>query len=356
MSAPTLEKGPYIFNVNNLFVESDGTNKCKRELLELKNCLVDLGGTDAIWTVIASCDATDYVNIQDLDEEHDLWDSIADVNNGYIGNAHSWCILKNKTTNGQLLIDYIRNTPTVYPHYAEIRYSPGGTFADDGTTLAAPTSTDAAAIWWRDYTFSDSSYYSNMNKVVINVMTSADHKITRWYNHNRRSGTGLRGGSIGLIEEVQNTPSEWNSTIKTAVMVNRDGCVSAYIPYDMSPTLGQVDDGDAFYVRYETAEPYASWLTTYPVMECHSGLDGNYGRPIHRTNRCRTGGGYPVCPIGLFRAGNPKGGYLGRLTDIYIGQHSHYSLDTFPADGSRTWIKWGCFMVPWDGSVPVDAY
>ena len=75
MTLPALENGPYVFNVNNYFEESSFSDKCKRQLLELKNGLVALGGAGVIWQVIASCDATDVKQIGDADP--DLWYTIA---------------------------------------------------------------------------------------------------------------------------------------------------------------------------------------------------------------------------------------------------------------------------------------
>lgn len=354
MSAPILEKGPYIFNVNNAFNESTGENRCKRELLELKNALVNLGSAETIWKVIASCDGTTVWNINPLEEDRDLWDDIADVNHNLNSNPHSWCILKNLTTNGQLIIDYVRNTATTYPHYAAIRYSPGGTFTDTGTASDAPTAADAGTMWNQAYTFTDSAYYDTSYDVVINVMTSADHKITRWYNHTEYSNA-WRGGTIGFIEEVQDTPAEWNSAIKVAVSSTSWNLqMQTYTPSAQSPQLTELDDGNVLYARYETAEPYAAWLSAYPGVECWGNISTNAGRGLYFNNvRQGPNNAYPVVPINLFRGGTTKGGYLGRLVDIYLTQDAHRNLDTYPKDGSRTWVKWGCFMVPWNGSAPL---
>jgi len=66
-------------------------------------------------------------------------------------------------------------------------------------------------------------------------------------------------------------------------------------------------------------------------------------------------GGYPVCPIGLFRETGSYGGMLGRLADIYWAPLNHASLDNYPGDASYQWVKWGCYVVPWNGTEPLDA-
>lgn len=349
MPVPVLEKGPWIFNVNNLFTEASLTAMCQRQLLELKNALVALGGAGTIWTSRASCDASSYLNIDPENPVQDLWVGLSDMVPGSTG-ARSWCILENSTTGGQLLIEYGGQTGNYYD--ARIIYSPGGTFSDDGTATSPPTHTDGSYMWHPYYHFAPTggTYY----KVVVNVMCSADHKITRWYNH-VKSGT-TSGGSIGLIEEVQDAPSEWNSTIKTMVSYNPWHMVTSATGYNQSPRGSDVDDGNSFRARYETAEPYAGWLNCYPTVECYGGMEGAYSTTLSKVNASLgMSGGYPMCPIGLFRDSGAYCGILGRLADIYWAPVNHVALDNYPGDASYQWVKWGCYVVPWNGTEPIDA-
>lgn len=342
MSDLILEKGPYIFNVNNLFSEANTTDKAKRILLELKNCLVALGGQDQIWTVVASSNGVDFVNIGGT-EPLDLWNSISDIVFAANGTAHSWCILENVFTGQQIII-----TPnSIAVDQVNIVLSPDGLIASDGTETTNPTCTDYGLLWSADNSFTSTD--SNYLKFVINVMSSADYTITRFYLHERNSLTDATGGMIGLIENVQNTPEEWNSEIKFVMFEHGTSVAYSTTPSTKTPTLSYFD-GDTLSVRYQTAAPYNEWLNAYPTCECYGALyPDNRADPViqNATNQ--------VSPIGIFKPANPKGGAMGRLTDIYLGQSTHDTLTTYPATGSRLWVKWGCFVVPWNGTPPQDA-
>jgi len=348
MGYPALEKGPYIFNVNNLFYESNTTNKAKRILLELKNCLVNLGGANTIWTVVASSNGVDFVNIGGV-EPLDLWNDISDIVAAPNGTAHSWCVLQNVFTGQQLII--AADGATV--DKCEFYVSPDATIAADGTVTTNPTATDYGGIWYSGTTYT--TLTSAYTKFVINVMTSADYTITRIYVHERNSTTGETGGKTAFLENMQQTPSAWNSTIKFVRLANNYSVTFAFEPVDKTPKL--VDfDGSSIAVKYQTAEPYDEWLSAYPTCECYDNFVGTNANPLMQNDAIQGSiDGHPVNPIGVFKSTNPKGGALGRLADIYLAQQTHDTLDTYPADGSRLWVKWGCFMVPWNGSVPQDA-
>ena len=347
MSYPALEKGPYIFNVNNLYSESSVTNKAKRILLELKNCLVALGGANQIWTVIASSNSVAFVNIGG-DEPLDLWDDISDIVFAAGGSPHSWCVLENKFTGQQIII---AANPSSYN--CEVYVSPGGLIASDGSTTANPTCADYGGLWYAGYAFTTSN--SNYLKFVINVMTSADYTITRFYLHERNVSTGEAGGMIGLMENAQNTPAEWNSDIKFVKLGYGSAPAYSNLMTGKSPTL-TFCDGNTLTVRYQTAEPYDAWINAYPSCECYLSLLSAQAYPLMKNDHVLSLLGVQSAnPIGIFNPANPKGGSLGRLADIYLAPALHDTFDTYPADGSNLWVKWGCFMVPWNGTIPVDA-
>ena len=348
MTYPTLENGPYIFNVNNLFTESTGPDHCKRMLLELKNALKALGGAGVVWDVVASSDSSGYVNKGG--GSPDLWTDITDVIPHTAGSAHSWIILENQTTGAELLIDYAYGS-TTYDRVI-IQFSPGGNFTADGDASNAPTATDAQLMYDNDKLFSNDD--GGYTKFVMNVMCSADKKTTRWYWHEKNDASAANGGMVGLIEEVQNTPSEWNSTYKTAVLFYNYGPEFSTTPNVKSPNLTRLDDGK-MYCRYVTSEPYSDWISSYLTMEGYRETNGYIYGFFYNNVEQGLVDGYPINPIGLFREVNPKGGSLGRLRDIYFGQNTQDTLSTYPADASRLWIKWGALIVPWDGSAPLDA-
>jgi len=347
MSFPALENGPYIFNVNIDCVEGNITNKAKRMLLELKNALVGLGGANTIWTVVASSDATDFVN-KGGSEPLDLWDSIADVSYGT--GAHSWCILENLTTHGELLIDWYTSA---YYQGEVCKYSPGGLFTDTGTASVAPTATDSRSLIAGSAAFVP--YAEAYNSFVLHVMTSADHKTTRFFLNDRAQGTAHVGVWCGLIEEVVDAPSQWTSTNKVMVLTHYLGVSQSAEPKNQWPNLAQMDD--AYWSVYlETAEPYAGWIRTYCTAFCYDavGSASFQGRPVMLADST---GEFPASPIGLYSTSTGiHSGSFGRLRDIYFGHDLHKTLTTYPGDGSGDWIKFGCLVVPWDGSVPVPVH
>lgn len=346
----TLEKGPYVFNVNNTFTESSNNDKCKRMLLELKNELVALGGAGVIWQVVASSDSVSVVNKGG--GSPDLWADISDLVYAYNGSPHSWCLLENQTTGSELLLDY---NSSAYPAANKVNAlcSPSGIYTASGTTTNAPTATDNLSILSSGYQFSD---VNTDFKFVLNVMASADHKITRWYWHERNSGTGGTGGMVGFIEEVQNPPSEWNSTIKAATFYHGSGIAVSTLTYNKTPILATIQ-GNSLRLLYETAEPYSVVLTAYPSCAGYNYFygDNHVQLAMKIAADLDLMGGYPVNPIGLWRPTNPKGGQLGRFADLYFAPYGHDTLDTYPDDSSRAWVKWGCFLVPWNGTIPLDV-
>lgn len=350
MTLPALENGPYVFNVNNYFEESSFNDKCKRQLLELKNGLVALGGAGVIWQVIASCDATDVKQIGDADP--DLWDTIADVN--FSTGAHSWCILENQTTGGMLLIDY----DTGYVYRTIMEYSPGGLYPSaTGTNTTPPTATDSTRIMEDDKNFSADSTFNRA--FVLHIMTSADHKTTRWYWHESLTSNGSRGGFFGCIEELTNTPSEWTSTNKVAVFGNDVATPFALTtdPVQQTPTLASflIADWKAY---FKTAAPFEDWVTgllmTYefykPLSQGLATTSGIFQRHIN----LEVAGGLPISPMGLYnKASGANGGSFGRFRDLYLAPAFHQTMTTYPADTSRLWLKIGCFLVPWNGTAPL---
>lgn len=346
MGLPTLENGPYVFNVNNRFTESNTTNKTLRGILECKNALVALGGAGSIWSVVASCDSTTVKNIGDASP--DLWSELADIVGG--SGAHSWCILENGTTGAQLCID-LSNSDERYVHW---RYSYGGNFNADGTTSTRPTDSEGTDLKSVSYTTFSSG--TGANTIVIHAMCSADHKTTRIFTHEKDS-SGNNGGTALCIEEAVNTPSEWTATYKTVLVKFHDHITLSQTSYLKSPLIKEISDAERMVVYMKTAEPYEAWNSVYATCECYGTLDGGVATPIHELNvSLELQGGYPISPIGLYEAASgSNGGSWGRLRDIYFGQRLHDTLSTYPNDASRLWVKFGCFVVPWNGEQPLDA-
>lgn len=350
MGLPALENGPYIFNVNNLITGSSAQDKAKKTLLELKNALYNLGGAGVIWDVVASSDSSSVKNIGDASP--DLWIDSGDIVNATNGSPHSWCILEHQTTGEQLLIDY-----RSYSYYqCEVRHSLDGSWSTDGTTSQSPT-ISGVLYTMRQWNSNFQGTDSDQLKCVVNVMTSADNKTLRIYLHNRDSSTGYTAGTYMAIEEIVNTPSVWTSARKLCVFYSAESISFNANPYDCSPRADQLDHS-VWALRVDTAEPASLWLTVQNTSECYGNLDSeSSATPLWQVNNSLGfNGGFPICPIGLYEAAaGTYGGSWGRFRDIYWAQRLHSTLDTYPSDGSRQWVKWGPFLVPWNGTAPLDA-
>lgn len=345
MGMPALEGGPYIFNVNNLFSESNVTDKQKRWKLEIKNALVAVGGAGVIWAVTASSDSSSYVNKGG--GSPDLWTDISDIVGNSAGNPHSWCILENQFTGGELLFD----TASTNNYQCNIRYSPAGLYGT-GDASNAPTATDDQEL--ADIAYHCTSVGVNYTKIVVHVMVSADYKTTRFYVHEKDNISGDQGGFIGMIEEVVDTPSQWTSTNKTVVLAQLANVNYSDIPLGQSPYIADLQG--AFWKAYlETADPYAGWLSCYPVCECYGDFSNNGANALFwNSENLEVQGGVFASPIGLFKSSDPYGGSYGRLRDIYIPYLNFDTLSQFPNDETRAWIKIGCFLLPWNGTIPVN--
>jgi hypothetical protein len=343
MGLPALINGPYIFNVNNLFYCGTLTVKCQTAIFQMKEILVSLGGAGSVWSVVASSNATAVKNIGDADP--DLWLAYTDIKSG---STHSWVLLENSTTGGQLCLDYS------YLWYMNVLYSPGGTFADDGTTSARPTNTDAkeiitSSILW---TTSTSTYIN----CAIHAMMSADHKTTRLFVQERNSTGSEEGGFTILIEEIINTHPYWISTNKTAILYHYTNVSFSATPFYMFPSLGLLQSG-TFWAFVETEDPYADWDSFYATCECYAITGATSGIPDAKLNTSLgLLGGFPINPIGCYRPGAvSRGGAIGKFRDIYFAPTDHANLSAYPGDASRQWAKIGALFVPWNGTEPLKV-
>lgn len=342
MAVPILEGGPYIFNVNNSGYETNITTKRKKVLLGIKNCIVSLGGAGTIWQVVASSDASSVKNVGDASP--DLWVDYTDVNYAASGSPHSWVVLENQTTGYQLSIDY--NYSSSFIGYCNVYFSRSGLYFTDGTTSNLPSCLDQKQIW----TGAFDPTFDQYDNFYIHGMTSANHKTLRVIVNGKHDTTANEYFSkCILIEEVESAPAGWTSETKCLVSVNPAINPSATAS-QQSPRFQDISNKWAAYL--ETAEPYSAWMTCYETVECYDSIT-NQGKPLCvDMNAHDSLGGYPASKIGLFSIDATRGGSYGRLKDIFFGPTDHLTYDNYPSDSSRQWMKFGCLVVPWDGSDP----
>jgi hypothetical protein len=347
MSIPVLQNGPYIFNTNNADTETDVTAKRKKVIWGIKECIIGLGGVGTIWQVVASSDASSVKNIGDADP--DLWVTYENVKNTIYGTSrNSWVVLENLTNGMQICIDY--NSSYLYWQRVDIFVSLGGTYSTNGTNANRPSCSDEKTLWTGSFDQQSNQYDS----FSIHGMTSANHETLRvFYVAEHDTTAGSYFSKAILIEEVTNAPDEWISDPKYLVLTAPTINVSTS-PSQQSPRFQDVSHKWDAYL--ETTEPYAGWVTCYETTECYDLISSSQGRVLCNNAVSHDSlGGRPLSVIGLFSNDATRGGSYGRLQDIYFGTTADAMYSTYPADNSRQWIKFGCLVVPWDGSDPAGG-
>jgi len=337
MSVPTLQNGPWVFNVNNTFTDATYTNVTRWALWKVKDVLASF----TEWSVIASTNGTDLANIG-AGGDIDYWDAYTDAV------TNSWVILENSVTGEQLCI-YNSNANS---QMINIYWSVTGGFGADGTTSAVPTVTEATDL------VSTSGYFTgvsgSLDGVSVSGMISADGKCTRIYVRQRHSGTYFAGQLI-LLEELLNTPAQWISTHKRCAML-MDIARFSETGTAQSPLMSYAD-GEIWDCYIEDATPTEAHHLVYAMGECYG--TGIYNKTAPIVSNVSTALGWVTgaiaSPISIFKSGSTYGGYCGCLQDIFWAPRHHNSLDCYPSDSSRAWIKFGCFLVPWNGDAPTEA-
>lgn len=338
MALPVLLK-TWNFNVNNLVQEDVFYDNLKHALHTLKVALASFSQ----WSVVASSNSVSVKNIGDASP--DLWaDWATDIVGG--SGAHSWIILENSVTGGQFCID-VNNANYGYLKWY---YSATGSFAADGTTSARPTDTESLALNENTYWLSNP-----IDGVVVNAMCSTDGKCTRAYVHAKNGAE--RGGYFFALEDLIGTPTPWIGTIHHAVLRMNSNIAMSTVPSVQDPGVSRYDIiTPTNYIYQVDATPYEGWNTAFGTSEGYHQWYSGQGNGLYEVDKVlEWNEGYPFCPIGLFRDVATRGGGMGAFQDIYWGPKHKPSLSAFPDDSSNLWVKWGCFVVPWNGSVPLDV-
>jgi len=337
MPLPTKVK-TWNFSANTDCTEGTAENSAKHSLHQLKVAIASFSQ----WSVVASSDSVAVKNIGDASP--DLWsDWTTDIVAG--GGAHSWVILQNSVTSEQLCFDYNGTWP-----YLDIVYSATGAFNTDGTTSSRPTDTESVYI-------QDGRQWvsTGVDGMVVNAQCSSDGKITRaWIN---MTDGATKGSLFFGLEEMTGVPTQWNSTVPRALL-RIDGSVGySTTPAQQEPKLSNIDGTTEKVPMYlEDDTPYEGWNYAYLTTECYHQWTGDQGNPLYEVNaNMDWNDGYPMTALGLYRTTSPRQGGMGAFIDVYAGPENHQSITTYPDDSTYLWIKVGGLILPWNGSVPVEA-
>lgn len=337
MTIPALENGPWTFDVQNVCGEGESEEVIAKEiLLQIKNSMVALS-----WSVVASCDSVSVKNIGDADP--DLWVDVSDVVFSSSGDR-SWIILENSITGEQFCINYTGSNYT----YCYFRIAPDGTFNADGTTSGRPTTSGGTYLIVNGSVKTFISYPCDV--AFVHIMMSADKKCTRIVIHYEAGSNS--GSRVLLLDEVINTPAPWIGALKRCyTQWVREAPAMSAVNTGKGPLIQDWEHENMWLCYLQDATPYSGYNYAYPTSEGYNGLVSNASMPSkYSTYVTEFLDGYLCSQIGLFRDHADHGGGLGRLQDIYWAQDSHDTMDTYDSGGSRQWVKFGCLMLPWDGS------
>lgn len=338
MPLPTKTK-TWNYSVNHDCTEASIEDTAKHSIHQMKVALASFSQ----WSVVASSDSSSVKNIGD--GSPDLWsDWSTDVVWG--AGAHSWVILENSVTGAQICFD----CTNLNYQFMDIVYSATGAFNADGTTSARPT--DSESIYIHDTL---QWITATVDGVVVNAMCSSDGKITRGYFYETDGAS--KGGVFFGLEEMTGVPTQWDDAVPQAVLRENTNIGLATAPTNQSPKVANFDSTTEKNYMYLTDDtPYEGWNLAYLTTECYHQWSGDQGNPLYEVNSSLDwNDGFPMTAMGLFRTTSPRQGGMGAFQDIYLAPEQHQTLTSYPDDSTHLWVKWGCFVVPWNGTEPVEA-
>ena len=325
MPVPNLEK-TWLFSVNNVVTSSAiYQNDFKALFLGIKNTMKTLV-TGSPWTVIGSSDAST-AGIDGTDRLTSLAKIVYATSGG-----RSWLVLQQSAIapNYQILFDF--SVSNAYDMV--IKVSPAVGFSG-GSTTASPTASDSITVnpegifsWYTLY-YNNSTNYT---PVMFNVWASDDGTATR-------IGCVHNGVPMGLLmfEKPKNVVSQWtNPSVSTSMIQYNYGNNAWEIHlYSESRFASAISGSTAWHTALVFSHP------TYDAT--------NLGVPNYLRGYNTFTTEYEMLNIGLYCTTIGRRGKQGDLSDIWVGHGSVPNGSTFPTDDSRKFVKWGIFILPWNG-------
>mgnify|MGYP006971703393 FL=1 len=284
------------------------------------------------WTVLNSCDASTY-------GAGDKWTDATKLNWHWSSAPFSWITLAapaGLSADLELCIA-CSNTAGVWvgAHSSlKIYWSQSAGFTG-GNTTTRPTATDELAL--RDGVYNnDSGRWTNGDEQVQNVI----YTVNIAYSNDGDFRFALyEGGGIHiltlLLEEGENfVGADW-ATPPIVGFCWRFG------------SWGQLNDATYIRVRMNgnNTNVYGATLGYISAM---------IGQNQVLVNEVGDGG-WPLDEIVLFSSTAGRRGKFGKLVDLYYTSDGVSNGSTFPSDGSRQWVKFGCLVFAWDGTPGVPG-
>ena len=312
MAIPVKEKTWVYDYANHQILNDSGETLSDNTLLYIKNTMVSLG-----WTVRGSSDGTTANTSDNWTDDTDLVHS---------SGAHSWIVLRNSTLDIEICFDLNTVTTNVIDVWAaRTAYN-----LASPVTTAKPTSTNE----WEIGNSWNVLYSTACVRSIVHILATdespAENTLIMVYTTTLDYYDAKC--SYLMLYKPEDAPSGW--TTPAAAMVGDS--------VEEGPTTVHFSSDTANHMFVGTNK-----YNFYCTGECANGalLPVQYdGYPVDLD----TDGGKIIGAIGLFSTDTGARGSNGRLPDTYWAP-AHDAHGALYSDTTKSWVKLGAFLLPWDG-------
>lgn len=334
MPLPTIEAGPWHFDVN---IASGGVSvvaDAQETLFYVKEAMTGNTGCPVPWTVAGSSDGTTGAM-----DSVDRWTGPGDLlwaPSASTTTPVGWIVLESVNAD-QLLLSCRASSAFFFGRYLKIVWSPSGGFTG-GSSTVDPTATDEI---FMSNPSGGGPWLANNGFAAVyktHVMQSNDGKHT-WvffcYNNSCTTRWLLSAG----LDPV----TGWNlpviaSISNSATNTELNGPTFSQLVNSTLTTRGMDDTGGT-------------------VMNMSFSTEGTLGDAMGEefTVPNELSGEQHLTPCGIASSTATTKGRHGRIPDIWFTNNLLVTGTTFPADATRQFAQFGDVVVPWNGVVPETA-
>ena len=308
MPLPSLSK-TWQHTVNQSAAAQGSANATNRNVLRLiKNALNGFGSNP--WTVVSSSNGT-------VANSSDNWNSTSDMVGANAGSPHSWIVLRQTgiATNFELCIDCSSATGAV----GTIVISPSAGFTG-GSTTARPTATDEIVV------INGSTWTNNSSDVTVrySVSQSTDGQCTRVW--------GAAAGSVvffWVFDKPADPVTGWSNP-SASWAISGPGTYSTVV----STSAGRMRSGST---------------TGSLQMICDGGTTSAANDTTWANVANEISSEWAIYPMSFACTTSTIRGRHGRFFDLWASSSALATGDTFPGDGSATFVQVGIVVLPWNG-------
>jgi hypothetical protein len=327
MALPTVEK-TWQISTNNAVPSLQDTDFGRASLCLIKNRLIGFGSS--AWTVSGSSN-----RITSNMAGTDLWLADADLYWAYVGNAHSWIVLRQAgiAPKFEVLFELASGGGMYTPLVIYVSPSAGFGLVNggtDGTHIVRPTASDEVSLGIKSW----GSAGNGVTKSSLwHVTQSTDGQCTRvfaTYNNYVLA--------FWIIDKAKLPVAHWTYPWVVGVVgtENLTGSYGDYAQWTDASNIGTKIDSTITGIRMTTEGPGNG-----PLGKTMTYTDDNTGEA-------------PLTPVGLLATTAPVRGRKGMLFDMWCGINgSSYNTGPtmYPDDGSRLFTQVNSLVMPWAGAL-----